>query len=154
MGRWMVAVEEIKELTGSLSPYGPRIVDEIIALADSLPDCDAYEARIAELEADKNHLRLERNAERATCRRIRAELARVRAESLRVVEDGEPCELITLYGHQKFLLDDYGVCEMKNPGQFGSTVDVRVLTTGEVIMSARHAVRVQPVRVERWEDLG
>ena len=83
-----------------------------------------------------------------------AELARVKAESLRVVPDGEAVELVTLYGHQKFLFDDYGVCEMKNPGRYDSTVDVRVLATGEVMNCEMYAVFVKPVRLERWEDEG
>ncbi len=94
-------------------------------------DCDAYEARIAELEA---------------------ELARVKAESLRVVPDGEPCELVEVLGRQKFSMGDHSICEMVNPGQYDRTVDVRDLVTGEVFTSYRYAVNVLPVKLVKWED--
>ena len=94
-------------------------------------DCDAYEARIAEMEA---------------------ELARVKAESLRVVPVGEACELVEISRHQKFSMGDHLICEIVNPGQYDRTVDVRDLVAGEVFTSYRYAVNVQPVRLERWEE--
>lgn len=111
-------------------------------------DCAAYEARIAKLEADKNHLRLERNAERATCRRLLAELTRVKAESLRVVADGDACS-IDNFGGECFRWYDE-VC-----GESHIIVSTRAghfMLTGEKIDGLQSTDKVQPVRLDRWEE--
>ena len=105
-------------------------------------DCDAYEARIAELEADKNHLRLERDAERATCRRILAELARVKAESLRVVKCGRAGERGELEPSM-FVFD--GKLWVWHEDEWRSPHDY------DAEMPYDPSLTVQPVRLERWE---
>lgn len=73
------------------------------------------------------------------------------------VPDGEPCELVELYGHQKFLLGDRGICEMVNPGQYDRKVSVRIISSGDIIESEKYAVFVQPVRlvpIAEWEAEG
>lgn len=89
-------------------------------------DCDAYEARIAELTD---------------------ELARVKAESLRVVEDGQA----KMYGEciiPQHVLYDKKVCMTVVKGY--DIVSVHDDSRYEIPMDTI----VQPVRLERWEDVG
>jgi hypothetical protein len=86
MGRWL-------SYDGSVGPVGEHShpmdcdaahADEIALLHNA--DCDAYEARIAELERERDKYRESSAKAYVEAEDLRAELARVKAESLRVVE--------------------------------------------------------------------
>jgi len=89
-------------------------------------DCDAYEARIAELEAT---------------------LARVKAESLRVVPDGGACAAGDARGNHTFIMRG-GDVFMSEPHLWDW---VRIDGT---YAELNDDIFVQPVRLERWEKHG
>ncbi len=90
-------------------------------------DCDAYEKRIAELEAKQGRLR-------QIILDDGMELARVKAESLRVVESGPVCEL-------QDCITEYCFIEGKN----------RLNVASEFAKRNYPTIRVQPLTLERWE---
>ena len=91
-------------------------------------DCDTYEARIAELDAD---------------------LARVKAESLRVVVDGEACRIcdadegVILVGGNVYQITDHSEW-------IGMAEGVKYLH--QEMPEYDEDTIVQPVRLERWEN--
>lgn len=157
---------------GSVGPVGTNArpvqcceknADEIAAMHNDT--CDAYEARIAELEAkiasidpvefaaavnDLN--RAEARAEYAErleseLRECEADLARVKAESLRVVPVGEPCEIRKIAICQCFthLANVYRLYSF-SPEEFGAW---QISDHSEHLFSPW--TFIQPVRLARWE---
>lgn len=89
-------------------------------------DCDAYEQRIAELEA---------------------ELARVKAESLRVVKDGEVCAIMDC--DSKYFIYNGRIYEIPDGEFYGVLVGHEgPHYTG---FYGDSATIVQPIRLERWD---
>lgn len=87
MGRWIA--EEFGKITSDTSAFLGRANgdEEARALCKiHNADCDAYEARIAELERERDKYRESSARAYVEAEDLRAELARVKAESLRVVE--------------------------------------------------------------------
>lgn len=130
----------------SINQYGGITRDGCFLAHNEIPvtanaDCDAYEARIAELEAE---LVIERTNAHDTaklsagwadaCAELTAELARVKAESLRVVEDGEACEL-------QDCVTEYCFIDGKD----------RLNVASEFAKRNYPTMRVQPITLERWE---
>lgn len=106
-------------------------------------DCDAYEARIAELEAELDEM----SAEVVAAHFAQAELARVKAESLRVVVDGEAVGLDAIFNSKLDFRMNYmadGVL-MYNDG-----ISMKSLVCHE-FEEIGDDMEFQPVRLERWE---
>ena len=151
MGRWRLIDDFGKVVdTGVTNIYCQSNASAEAAKMLHNADCDAYEARIAELE-----LKLKQGADYFSelmskrdfaVKNLRAELARVKAESLVPVPDGDACEygdsncdLMTVDG----VLVGFDGCgcpiwlhgESEDKCLFGTTI-------------------VQPVRLVRLEDVG
>ena len=126
-------------------------------------DCDAYEARIAELEAKLSEAVAEAIWEADTRREDAAahaaELARVKAESLRVVKINEPCSLssmerVGVEGHTN-------TCTVEGADWRIYAAERRVDDSGHRYLvpvsdewpsiAFGADTKVQPVRLERWE---
>lgn len=142
MGRWKHQKEafsrnEIYEVDGDWIGDAINKVEAAKLVDAHNADCDAYEKRIAELEAEQGRLR-------QIILDDGMELARVMAESLRVVECGEPCQPHELYPTQ-FVLRDNRVW-VNDPG----TRDIVDITNNNRV-SMPYDESVIPVRLERWE---
>ncbi len=134
MGERWNAARLIKAITKAGD--GKRGLDRMLHELNA--DCDAYEKRIAELEANGvdrpcpacHHSREE-------VMRLRAELARVKAESLRVVEVAGADYCVWCDGSGSWLESEYesgGVC------------------VGQIENTCIHCLGYRkPVRLERWE---
>ncbi len=115
-------------------------------------DCDAYEARIAELETVLT---------RETLIGIdaRKQLARVKAQSLRVVPDGEAVSVDSLpVGIRISIPDRTGVYRRVGSGASAkpephSFVILEDCNSGEEI-NVPYGTQGYVVRLERWEDEG
>jgi len=122
---WIVDKESGKPLALNRSCSDGDFMEAIEKLHNA--DVDAYEARIAELEA---------------------ELARVKGESLRVVVDGEACDILA--AKSQYVTDEDGELWECHPEPADDGREVRSVLTGCGGYFA--ATIVQPVRLERWED--
>lgn len=153
MGRWPEDkyILDVGDPDGSydLSPVGKWVAEGIAKRHNA--DCDAYEKRIAELEAGIGTMV-------AMHRVMTAELARTRAESLRVVEVGEAVDV----GHAPlgigFTVDGHsGVFRRVGSGCGGTPIESYVILkraeSDDEVRVPHHTI-VQPVRLERWEDEG
>lgn len=134
MGRWTHEYDEIQynEMMAvgyAASPAGARV----IAAAHNA-DCDAYEKRIAELEADLDNA----NAIATWVDGLQTELARVKAESLRVVE---------LPPDYEFMPDYYMISDVL--GWSGS--DRHGNSCVETPEGYHKFADCKPVRLEHWE---
>lgn len=100
-------------------------------------DCDAYEARIAEMERERDKYRESSAKAYVEAEDLRADLARVKAESLRVVEVTGADYCVWCDGSGSWLEPEYesgGVC------------------VGQVENTCIHCLGYRkPVRLERWE---
>lgn len=130
MGRWKQQDATVCIFGTVNCAFGENTSDARRIVDAHNADCDAYEARIAELEAT---------------------VARVKAESLRVVPDGEErqayrCSKVLHNGRICFVhtrtLDDYFQLQI---GDF---------VTGKYVDKVYCETLLQPVRLERWEEQG
>jgi len=123
MGRW--TQDEygcIFDEAGCFARLTPNKAERLASRHNA--DCDAYEARIAELTA---------------------KLASVKAESLRVVPDGDVCAAGDARGNHTFIMRG-GDVFMSEPHLWDWTrIDGTYAELNDDIF-------VQPVRLERWED--
>lgn len=176
MGRWRY--DEHGWMQAEEQQESIESIDEAMRFHHA--DCDAYEARIAELEAIGVNLQQQAvehyQAKLAADRLLlasaeetrlnfnglldaRAELARVKAESLRVVKINEPCSLSSM---ERVGIDGHtNTCTVEGADWRIYAAERRVDDSGHrYLMPVSDEwppiafgpdTKVQPVRLERWE---
>lgn len=112
-------------------------------------DCDAYESRIAELEAQGVAERQQAAAHYQARLAAEAELAAVKAESLRVVKDGGPMMKKQTDGNDPLILGPDN--ELYNQ-RLSDEIYLMRISGNPAWAELEDDTIVQPVRLEPWES--
>lgn len=151
MGRWYTNDDDgrifntARKLLGwtCIPAEATNIIDEHNA------DCDAYESRIAELEAQCVAERQQAAAHYQARLAAEAELAAVKAESLRVVKVGEPVDIgLIILGQLGFQQKNY---LWRNGIGYNEGLGVRSVCDHHY-MDISEDETAQPVELKPWES--